>query len=140
MLSSLQSPFVSFSLTFKKINFFYWSLITLQYRSFYHALTLISLTFLRLSMAKSKISPGKCHTALEHMWAIFKYLLILISNIIPSWEQTLYDFNVFRPWNFCTLFYVLGYVLVSGSLQPVGTWTEFVSHSVWKLWANCMQN
>ena len=22
-------------------------------------------------------------------------------------EQTLYDFNIFRPWNFCTLFYAL---------------------------------
>jgi len=34
-------------------------------------------------MAKSKISLGKCHIALENMWVIFKYLLILISNIIP---------------------------------------------------------
>ena len=32
-------------------------------------------------MAKSKISLGKGHTALEeNMWVIFKYLLILISN------------------------------------------------------------
>ena len=67
MLSSLQSTLVFFSL----------------------------LTLLRLSMTKSKISPGKCHTALENMWVIFKYLLILISNIIPRWEQTLYDFNTF---------------------------------------------
>ena len=34
-------------------------------------------------MAKSKISLGKHHIALENIWAIFKYLLILISNIIP---------------------------------------------------------
>ena len=33
-------------------------------------------------MAKSKISVGKCHIALENMWVIFKYILILISNII----------------------------------------------------------
>ena len=33
-------------------------------------------------MAKLKISLGSCHTALENMWVIFKYLLILISNII----------------------------------------------------------
>ena len=42
------------------------------------------LTFLRLSMAKSKISLGKCHIVLENMCVIFKYLLILISNIIPQ--------------------------------------------------------
>ena len=35
-------------------------------------------------MAKSKMSLGKCHVALENMWVIFKYLLILISNIIPQ--------------------------------------------------------
>ena len=32
-------------------------------------------------MAKSKISLDKCHTALENMWDLFKYPLILISNI-----------------------------------------------------------
>ena len=48
-----------------------------------HPLCLFSfLTLLKLSIAKSKISLGKCHTVLENMWAIFKYLLILISNII----------------------------------------------------------
>ena len=57
MLSSLQSPAVFFSL----------------------------LTLLRFfPMAESKISLGKCHIALENMWLIFKYLLILISNIIPQ--------------------------------------------------------
>ena len=35
-------------------------------------------------MAKSKISVDKCHIALENMWVIFKYFLILISNIIPQ--------------------------------------------------------
>ena len=34
-------------------------------------------------MAKLKISLGKCHSALENIWVIFKYLLVLISNIIP---------------------------------------------------------
>ena len=35
---------------------------------------------------KSKISLGinKCHIALENMWVIFKYLLTLISDIIPQ--------------------------------------------------------
>ena len=66
-------------------------------------------TLLRLSMAKSKISLGKCHIALKNMWVIFKYLLMLISNKI----QTLYDINTFRPWHFCTLFYIPGYVKVS---------------------------
>ena len=32
-------------------------------------------------MAKSKISLNKCYTALENMWNLFKYPLILISNI-----------------------------------------------------------
>ena len=43
-----------------------------------------SLTLLTLSMAKSKISLGKCHTALENIWVICNYLLILISNMIPQ--------------------------------------------------------
>ena len=34
--------------------------------------------------AKSKICLGRCHIALENMCIIFKYLLILISNIIPQ--------------------------------------------------------
>ena len=42
------------------------------------------LALLRLSMTKSNVSLGKCHVALENMWAIFKYLLILISNIMPQ--------------------------------------------------------
>ena len=42
------------------------------------------LTLLRISMAKSKISLGKCHIAFENMWVNFKYLLTLISNIIPQ--------------------------------------------------------
>ena len=39
-------------------------------------------------MAMSKISLGKCHIALENMWVIFKYLSILISNIIILKEET----------------------------------------------------
>ena len=35
-------------------------------------------------MAKSNISLGECHIALENMWVIFRYLLILTSNIIPQ--------------------------------------------------------
>ena len=66
------------------------------------------LTLLRLSMAKSKIALGKCHIALENMWVIFKYLLILIYNIIPRWlENRLQDFNTFRPSSFCTWSYPL---------------------------------
>ena len=36
------------------------------------------------NFAKSKVSIGKCYTALEDTRVIFKYLLILISNIIPQ--------------------------------------------------------
>ena len=32
----------------------------------------------------AQISLGKYHIAFENMWAILKYLLILISNIIPQ--------------------------------------------------------
>ena len=35
-------------------------------------------------MAKSKNSLDKRQFALENTWVIFKYLLILISNIIPQ--------------------------------------------------------
>ena len=33
----------------------------------------------------SQRSLGKWHIVLENVWVIFKYLLILISNIIPQW-------------------------------------------------------
>ena len=52
-----------------------------------HPLGFLSLlTLLRISMAKLKLSLGKCYIALENMWVIFKYFLILISNIIPQRE------------------------------------------------------
>ena len=79
--------------------------------------TELNWTLLKISMAKSKISLGKCHIVLENVWVIFKYLLILISNIIPQWKKNrLCDFNTFRSWHFCTFFYVPGYVLVSPGL------------------------
>ena len=48
-------------------------------------------------MAKSKISLDKCRTALENMWDLFKYPLILISNI--SSVQSLSHVQLFAtPW------------------------------------------
>ena len=48
-------------------------------------------------MAKSKISLDKCRTALENMWDLFKYHLILISNI--SSVQSLSHVQLFAtPW------------------------------------------
>ena len=48
-------------------------------------------------MAKSKISLDKCRTALENMWDLFKYHLILISNI--SSVQQLSHVQLFAtPW------------------------------------------
>ena len=38
-------------------------------------------------MAKLKISLDKCHIAFENMWVIFKYHLIMISNIISQWYE-----------------------------------------------------
>ena len=38
-------------------------------------------------LAKSKIFLGKCYIALASMWVLFKYILILISNIIPQWYE-----------------------------------------------------
>ena len=35
-------------------------------------------------MFKSKIYLGKYYIAVENMWVIFKYLLVLISNIISQ--------------------------------------------------------
>jgi len=37
-------------------------------------------------MAKSKISLAECHIALENTWVIFKYLFILICNVIPVYN------------------------------------------------------
>ena len=42
------------------------------------------LTLLIVSMVKSKTSLDKCHIAFENMWVIFRYLLILISNLSPQ--------------------------------------------------------
>ena len=36
-------------------------------------------TLLRFSVAKSKISLGKCHIAVENMWIIFKLRFIQLS-------------------------------------------------------------
>ena len=50
-----------------------------------HCLCFFSpLTLLRLSLAKSEISLGKRHIAHKSLWVVFRYLLILISNIIPQ--------------------------------------------------------
>ena len=59
-------------------------------------------------MAKSKNSLDKCQFALENTWVIFKYLLILISNIIPQRSEI----------RLCMISvpYVPGYVLVSPDL------------------------
>ena len=46
-------------------------------------------------MPKSKISLGKCHIAFENMWAIFKSLLILVSNNSVILQQSLLNFC---PW------------------------------------------
>ena len=92
--------------------------------AFFSAVTLcvfFSLTLLRLSVAKLKISLVKCHIAFENMWVIFKYLLILLSNnsaVIR--EQTLHSFNTFWPWNFASCFISLGIfqcLLVYGNLN-----------------------
>ena len=39
-------------------------------------------------MAKLKISLDKCHIARGNIWVIFKYLLILIPNIIHNDKRT----------------------------------------------------
>ena len=50
-----------------------------------HPLCFFSLlTLLRLLMAKSESSPGKCHIALENMCVILKYLLIFIYRRSPT--------------------------------------------------------
>ena len=46
-------------------------------------------------MDKSKISLDKCHIALGNVWVIFKYLLILISNIIHNNKRT--DSMISKP-------------------------------------------
>lgn len=70
-----------FYLTIFDINFSLKCFLLYNHRLCFFSL----LTLMRLSMARSKISIGKCHTTLENMWLIFKYLLILIFNIISQW-------------------------------------------------------
>ena len=52
--------------------------------AFFFAIILCAFAVFNLLEAKSKISLGKCHIELENIWVIFKYLLILISSIIPQ--------------------------------------------------------
>ena len=61
-------------------------------------------------MAKSKVSLGECHIALENTWVIFEYLLILNSdehNPTVIREQT--------P-KICTSLYASGYVPLAPGL------------------------
>ena len=53
---------------------------------------------LRLSTASSEICLSKYHIALENFCVIFKYLLIVISSIIPSDNITdCMIYSIFRP-------------------------------------------
>ena len=61
----------------------------------------------------------------------------LFSHIVWYWflqnstvirEQTLYNFNTFRLWHFCTLFYVPGCIPVSPGLSSMRGWIKFVSY------------
>ena len=38
----------------------------------------------RLELDVLMLSLGKCHIALKNTWVVFKYLLLLISNISPQ--------------------------------------------------------
>jgi len=61
------------------------SLILISHlNAFFSAITLYFQILLTPSMAKSKMCLSKYYIALENTWIIFKYLLILISNIIPQ--------------------------------------------------------
>ena len=73
----LISKYMGFFLSIYDINFSFKCFLLCN-----HTLCFFSLLILlRCSMAKSKISLSKCHTRLEKMWFILKYLLILTTNI-----------------------------------------------------------
>ena len=60
---------------------------------------------------------GKIHTALANMWIIFRYLLILIFNIIPQWYENRLCMvsipEISRPDIFASFFNICRYVSVS---------------------------
>ena len=58
------------------LNAFFFAIIPLCFFSL--------LTLLKLLVSMSKIFLGNCHIALENMLIIHKYLLVLISNMIPQ--------------------------------------------------------
>ena len=89
---------------------------------FNHPLWFFSLlTLLRLSKAKSKISLSKCHTALENMWVIFKYLLILIPNII---QQNL----------FCMISKPLEHEIFTPYFMSLDMFQCLLVYSLWEHW------
>ena len=87
-----------------------------------HPLCFFSLVTLRLSMAKSKISLGKCYTALEHM-CIFKYVLILISTIIAEWWE--------NP--VCMISVPLDYEIFASCFMSLDMFQYLLVYSLWEL-------
>ena len=65
----------------------------------------------------NKNDIGKSHTALANMWIIFRYLLILIFNIIPQWYENRLCMvsipEISRPDIFASFFNIYRYVSVS---------------------------
>ena len=65
----------------------------------------------------NKNDIGKIHTALANMWIIFRYLLILIFNIIPQWYENRLCMvsipEISRPDIFASFFNICRYVSVS---------------------------
>ena len=76
---------------------------------------------LSITNSRSSLRLTSIESVMPSSHLILCRLLLLLPPIPPS-------IRVFsnESWKFCTLFYVLGYVPVSLSLQSMGPWVEFV--------------
>ena len=84
------------------------------------------LTLLRLSMAKLKISLCRCHFTLENKWVTFKYLLILIYNIIPQWWEN----------RFCMISIPLNQEMFAPCFMSLDMFQCLLVYSLWELEQN----
>ena len=71
----------------------------------------------------SQSSLDKCHIALENTWVTFKYVLILISNIIPQWWQN----------RFCMIAIPLDHEIFVPCCMSLNMFQCLLVYSLWEL-------
>ena len=86
--------------------------------------------FCHSEMKEMGVESGKlqswCHIALENMWVIFKYILILISNIIPQWKEN----------RLCIISVPLDHKIFASCFMSLDMFQCLLVYSLWELESN----